>query len=88
MINRYPILANLPEELRAECAAKADKGLPLTADECVALGFAPCDSLVLIPVCGPTPDLSVVFGGDVGALREILSTQRRKEAKGAKRESA
>lgn len=72
MVERYPILANLPECERAGYAAKADKGLPLTADECVALGFAPCDSLVLIPVCGPTPDLTAVFGGDLMALRDVM----------------
>lgn len=89
ILTRYPVLARLPEDARAAYAAKGDAGLRLTADECAALGLARCDSMVLQPVCGPTPDLRTVFGGDIeGGIREIRLTQRRQEAKGAKRESA
>lgn len=89
VLERYPILARLPEADRAGYAAKGDAGLALSPDECAALGLARCESLVLQPMCGPNlmPDLKTVFGGDVdGGMREIISTQRRKEAKGAKRE--
>jgi hypothetical protein len=72
ILERYPVLARLPEDLRAGYAAKADAGLALTVDECVALGFAPCDSFVLMPACGPVADLKTVFAGDWTVLREIV----------------
>lgn len=91
ILDRYPILAGLPDELRAGFAAKADQGLALTGDECAALGLARCESLVLQPMCGPNlmPDAVSVFGGDVdGGVREMLLTQRRRETEKAERESA
>lgn len=72
ILERYPILMRLPECERERFAAKADDGQALTADECRMLGFAACESLVLMPMCGPVGDLRTVFGGDVNALREIV----------------
>ncbi len=72
ILERYPILARLPEGERAGYAAKADAGLALSADECAALGLAACDSMVLMPACGPVADVRTVFGGDVKALWEIM----------------
>ena len=72
ILTRYPVLARLPEHMRAAAAAKADAGLPLSAEENAAMGLCPADSRVLIPVCGPTPDLRTVFGGDWNALKNII----------------
>ena len=92
VLTRYPVLARLPEALRADYAAKGDAGLRLTADECAALGLARCESFVLQPMCGPNlmPDARTVFGGDVdGGIREILTQRNREtEEQRAKRESA
>lgn len=72
ILERYPILARLPEGLRAEFAAKADAGLALTPDEGVLLGLCPCEGRVLMPACGPLADLSTLFGGDPDAIRDVL----------------
>ena len=72
LLERYPVLARLPEDLRAGYAAKADAGLPLSADEVEAMGLARCEALVLIPVCGPTPVIESVFPGDMRVMGEFL----------------
>ncbi len=72
ILERYPILARLPESERAGFAAKADAGLALTAEENAALGLCPAESRVLMPECGPVAKLETVFGGDVDVLREIM----------------
>lgn len=80
ILERYPILARLPEELRAGYAAKADAGQPLTPDEGVALGMCRCEGRVLIPVCGPVPDLATVFGGDMRALKDIIQPDGKRKS--------
>ena len=72
ILTRYPVLERLPEQMRAAAAAKADAGLPLTAEENEAMGLCPADARVLIPIYGATPDLRTVFGGDWNALKEII----------------
>lgn len=72
ILERYPILARLPEAMRSAVAAKADAGLALSAEENAALGLCPAESRVLMPVCGPVVELKTVFGGDVKALWEIM----------------
>lgn len=76
ILTRYPVLARMPEHMRAEAAAKADAGLPLSAEENEAMELPPCASLVLIPVCGLTPDLRTTFGGDWNALRHIIQPEK------------
>lgn len=72
ILERYPILARLPEELRAGFAAKADAGLALTPDEGVLLGLCRCEGRVLMPAYGPLANLFTLFGGDTDAIRDVV----------------